>query len=870
MVAVHRGWLPAHHPQRGELTPLALPYYVLPLWLAPAYVKLLQILVVTAGMMAFLRRLGVGRAGGLLGSLVFAGSAFMVSWSNWPQTQTAAFVPALFWATERLVQEARARDAVPLALVLSCMLLGGFPAVTGMALYVAGAYFVVRVVARHRRRWREVVRRSVLAVAGLAVGTLLAAFQLLPFARQLADTDLSYRSSVRGGHSPLYTLLTILSPDILGTCVGGDARGPTPVEAAAFVGVGALVLAVVPLLWTQARGRRSQPGHVIWFFSVVTLVCVVVGWFGGPLLLALQTLPVFSTNSIWRIRVVLGFTLAVLAGLGLDRVLVHLQLKGGSRGGGNGRTPSRADAAVSAGRGVSRGPRWVVAVLVLIAATAYIGVRTLVSARSAAIAGHYYLQWRPPTVVAMVLLGVAVILLVVARVAPRVIAALAALALVGIVVLQGTRFLAVDIGGSDPANFYPVTPTHSYLLQHLGEDRFAGSDLMSLPSTSGYYGLRTPTGHQFTRPAWADLLQAVDPKVFKTATFSDFSSAQVPLAGVGRNPVLDRLAVRYWLGSDGDVPGALTRPPGTGDQIPAGNGRDLTCNLPAGPLRAVVVQAAGRLTGGPGPGASVQVTVRTASGQVVGGGRSLGRGVPDATLLPVGVPGGGLTAADGPLSVTVRLSGTATPAVLAGSGGALACGRVTPVDDGLHLVDAHPGAIVWQRLTSLPRVRWAGAAVVVPDADAQVAALVKGVPADTVVLSSGTASGQPGAGGTARIELTDDQGGEIAATVQADAPGYLVVADSLVGRGWSATVDGRSVPLVTADHAMAAVAVPAGGHVVRLEYDAPGLRPGIALSLLGLASLAGLLLGGRLRRRGAVAPGEPRSRYPRLDRSEQR
>ncbi|MEO3938341.1 YfhO family protein [Dermatophilaceae bacterium Soc4.6] len=864
------GGVPTTSPNTGQFSPLALPYYVMPLWLAPAFVKLLQVLVVTAGMTAFLRRLGVGRAGGLLGSLVYASSGFMIMWSNWPQTQTAAFVPALLWATERLVNEARVRDVVPVALVLASMLLGGFPQVTGLALYVAGAWFVLRVLALHGRRWRDALRRTALAVAGLVTGALLSAFQLVPFARQIAETDLSYRNSSTGAHSPLYSLITVLSPNILGTCVGGDGRGPTPVETAAFVGVGAIVLAMVPLVWSRARGRWAQPGHVIWFFTAVTVVCVVIGWFGGPVLVALQGLPVFSNTPIWRIRVILGFSMAVLAGLGLDRALIHLRLRGtasSSRVSDRSGPPTscRADTEVVSARGVargsSRGPVWAVAVLIVAAASVYAAVQVFVSARDAAVTGDYYLPWWEPTLMAGLLLLLALVLLVVIRLGPRVLGALALLGVVGITVFQATAFIAIDIGGSDRESFYPVTPTHAFLQAHLGEERFAGADLVGLSSTAGFYGLRAPTGHQFTKPVWSDLLKAVDPQVMKTPTYSDFATAAIPLAQVGRNRVLDRLAVRYWLGNDATVPGTLTAPAGTGDKIVATAGTELTCPLPAGPLRAVTVQAAADLTSaaGPGPGAYAEVSVRTADGRVITGARSIGRGARDATVIPVGVPGEGLTVADGPLTASVRLTGTAGTPVLAGTRGSLACGRVTAVDDGLRLVDSHRGAITWQRLSSLPRVRWAGAAVVEPDPVARVAALVAGVSPDTVVLSDGTASGRPGSGGAALVRSVSDEGGEISVDVTAGASGHLVVADALAGSGWSASVDGVTVPVVAADHALAAVAVPAGKHVVTLRYDAPGLAQGVALSLVGVAVVVLVLVGGRPRRR-AGTPARSRDR----------
>lgn len=865
------GGAPLTAPNVGQFSPLALPYYVLPLSWAPAAVKLLQLLTVVLGMVAFLRRLGVSRAGGLLASVVYGSSAFMIMWTNWPQTQTAAFVPALFWAAERLVSQPRSRprDAVPLGLGVAAMLLSGFPAVTGMALYVAAAYFLVRLVALHRRDLRAALTRTALAAGGIVGGVLLTAFQLVPFAQQLGAMDLSYRDSVKGQFAPLYTLLTTLSPDILGTCVNGQQYGSnSPIEAAAFVGAATVVLAVVPLLWR--RGRWAPPGHVVWFFTAITVLCVVVGWYGGPLLDLVQRLPVFSNSLIWRVRVILGFTVAVLAALGLDRALAFLadrRPRGrGGRGGGppDGAVPRDTATTQPDGStaGSPSGPRaWVgsrspleaFVVLLLVLGAAYTAYATLLSGRANAISGSFYLQWRGATLGAGAVVAAAVVLLLVVRLAPRYVARPALAAVVALVVVQGAQFFAVDVGGSDPENFYPVTPTHAFLQQHQGHDRFAASDLIALPPTAGYYDLRTPTGHQFAEPEWTDLLTTIDPTVMKSPTFSDFSSGKVPTSQVGRNPLLDRLAVQYWVSNDGDVPGTLDAPAASGSAVPATSGRPLSCTLPAGALRGVVVRTVGALPAAPapGPGAAIDVSVRTADGKVLTGARDLEAGAPAATPLPVGVPGETLTAADGALTVTVTVTGTVGSPTLTGSGAALSCGRVTPADDGIRLVDSHRGALVWQRLTSLPRIRWAGGTVVEPDGTRQVAKLRDGVPADTVVLGSGTAAAATGAPAT--VQVLTDADGEIAAQVQAPAAGHLVVADALADRGWSAQVDGRSVPLVRADHAMAAVAVPAGNHTVTLRYDAPGLRTGVLLSGVGVVLLLAALVPWRRRRRGAAA-----------------
>jgi uncharacterized membrane protein YfhO len=62
-------------------------------------------------------------------------------------------------------------------------------------------------------------------------------------------------------------------------------------------------------------------------------------------------------------------------------------------------------------------------------------------------------------------------------------------------------------------------------------------------------------------------------------------------------------------------------------------------------------------------------------------------------------------------------------------------------------------------------------------------------------------------------------------------------------------VDGRTVPLVAADHALVAVPVPAGTHLVGLRYRPSGRTLGAAISLVSLAVLVAAVLGPALTRR---------------------
>jgi uncharacterized membrane protein YfhO len=103
------------------------------------------------------------------------------------------------------------------------------------------------------------------------------------------------------------------------------------------------------------------------------------------------------------------------------------------------------------------------------------------------------------------------------------------------------------------------------------------------------------------------------------------------------------------------------------------------------------------------------------------------------------------------------------------------------------------------------------------------------------------------------VQVLNDSDNAISTSVDAQGGGYLVVADALQQPGWSATVDGRVETLRPADEGMVAVHVPAGVHVVKLAYSAPGQRTGLVLSAVGVIALVAVL---------AVPAGLRRRRRP--------
>ncbi len=89
----------------------------------------------------------------------------------------------------------------------------------------------------------------------------------------------------------------------------------------------------------------------------------------------------------------------------------------------------------------------------------------------------------------------------------------------------------------------------------------------------------------------------------------------------------------------------------------------------------------------------------------------------------------------------------------------------------------------------------------------------------------------------------------ITLTARTDAPGMVMLSE-VYDPGWQAYLNGDEVPVVVADHALRAVAVPAGDHNLELRYESRPLQIGLLLSALtAVVILAiGLMLAVRMRR----------------------
>ncbi|MDB4948700.1 MAG: hypothetical protein JWM27_1349 [Gemmatimonadetes bacterium] len=175
---------------------------------------------------------------------------------------------------------------------------------------------------------------------------------------------------------------------------------------------------------------------------------------------------------------------------------------------------------------------------------------------------------------------------------------------------------------------------------------------------------------------------------------------------------------------------------------------------------------------------------------------------------------------------------------------------------GLREVFRGREAIVYENAGALPRAYLVPRAVPVKDKGASLAAILAPGwdPRRTAIVEAPTDLGVNGDAVRGDARVTEYAPTHVAVRTQADRTALLVLADNEY-KGWTATVDGRDVPVVYANHTFRGVPVPAGAHEVRFEFRPDKLYLGFYVYLACLLLLAGYGVWlAMAHRRGRAAP----------------
>jgi hypothetical protein len=163
-------------------------------------------------------------------------------------------------------------------------------------------------------------------------------------------------------------------------------------------------------------------------------------------------------------------------------------------------------------------------------------------------------------------------------------------------------------------------------------------------------------------------------------------------------------------------------------------------------------------------------------------------------------------------------------------------------------------------IQTLPRARVVGEALVVDENETLEAVLDldRFDPVRQTVLAEEPPLPLGGAGTLGGVRWIDRTPDRLVFEVETTANALVVLSENWFP-AWHATVDGRETPVLRADHALRAVAVPEGTHRVEMWYRAPLVRAGLVISLVSLLLVAGAAIGDLLLgRRPASLPADAR------------
>ena len=323
---VHHGLLPLWNPYSALGAPLAFNWqsgafslpallgYLVPLRLDFTVQVLTTLLVAGTGMYVLGRVMRLGVVGAAMAATVFELSGSFMALLGWPIAAVMSWSGWLFaFAILVLRGRHRRRYIALLAVALALAFYAGQPDTLVVLLVSLTLFVLVMLGLRARRSGAQAIGRPLVDLAAAAIaGFGLAAPLILPGAELSSG---SIRGVGRHAAFPFDYLLNVVFQKFNGLSLYGsisfnsaNIHGLNYVPTAVYVGVIAVVLAVVAV----ATDRR--PTVIAFLVVAVVSACLVY----SPLVTLLNKLPGLGEVRWVRSIEVLGFALAILAGVGLD------------------------------------------------------------------------------------------------------------------------------------------------------------------------------------------------------------------------------------------------------------------------------------------------------------------------------------------------------------------------------------------------------------------------------------------------------------------------------------------------------------------------------------------------------------------------
>lgn len=293
-------------------------WLLLPPWLMLGHSVLVHLSLAGLSIFMLLRSVKSHPLAALLGGIAFELSGFAMSHIGHVNIiRVLPWAGFTLWGLNRWADTRKGRYLSAVSFTMALLLLSGYPQVILYSSLLVFSYPLFMAIEADSGK----ARLFLTGLLALFVGVGLSGIQTVPTAHMwftqeyLRPGEVSYEAFARFSFHPAY-LATLLFP---------RARSGTFAEMVTYIGAAPLLLAIYAL-WGLRMDRHSR---FRWFFAVWLVLALVLsmGRFVPSLSRFLFSVPIYKGLAVpSRHLLECGLCLAVLAGLGLDRLLRKPQI----------------------------------------------------------------------------------------------------------------------------------------------------------------------------------------------------------------------------------------------------------------------------------------------------------------------------------------------------------------------------------------------------------------------------------------------------------------------------------------------------------------------------------------------------------------
>lgn len=300
--------------QSQVFSPFNLLYFVLPFISGWTLSLVFQIIFAFIFTYLYVRKIGIGKQGALLSSVVYSCSLYMSVFFEYEVFgQTILWLPLALFGVEELLEKLSLRGFFAIVTALSFAAFGGHLQLLSYLFIFTLIYFIFRLLETKNTRSKKaaIILFSFIVSFGIASIQLLPSLELINLAARVSHDKLFFLNNLL----KINELIVFISPDFFGNPVSNNyLLNKSYPETALYIGVIPLVFALYAFFLKR---------NLLTKFYIVASIIVLLMITANPLSIYFYSfsIPFISSSSPTNGIFIISFALSILAGFGLDKWL---------------------------------------------------------------------------------------------------------------------------------------------------------------------------------------------------------------------------------------------------------------------------------------------------------------------------------------------------------------------------------------------------------------------------------------------------------------------------------------------------------------------------------------------------------------------